>query len=41
MSFYLRQAVSGTRRFPRTMAVFGFLLISGVAHLQTLVNLHQ
>ena len=40
MSFLVRLAKSRTRSFPRTAAVAGFLLLSGAAQLQTLVNLH-
>ena len=40
MSFSVRQAVSGARRFPRILAVFGFMVISGLAQLQSLVNLN-
>ncbi|HST83346.1 MAG TPA: hypothetical protein VLL08_16560 [Kineosporiaceae bacterium] len=40
MSLFVRHTATGTRRFPRTTAVFGFVLFSGLAHLQTLVNLN-
>ena len=44
MSLFARRTVAGSRSFPRcfprTVAVIGFLLISGVAQVQTVVNLH-
>ena len=40
MNFLARTALSRTRSFPRVTAVAGFLLISGLAQLQTVVNLH-
>jgi hypothetical protein len=40
MSFFARRTTSGTRSFPRTIAVLGFVLVSGLAQLQTVVNLH-
>ncbi len=40
MSFFVRHTASSTRSYPRTMVVLGFVLLSGVAQLQTVVNLH-
>jgi hypothetical protein len=40
MSFFVQRTAAETRRFPRTLAVVGFILLSGLAHLQTLVNLN-
>ena len=36
----MRRALTRTQSFPRTTAVIGFLVFSGAAQLQTLVNLH-
>ena len=40
MSFFVRQAAARTRAFPRTVAVAAFVVVSTVAQVQTLVNLH-
>lgn len=40
MSRFARPARSRPRSFPRTTAVLAFLLASGLAQLQTVVNLH-
>jgi len=40
MSFFVRQATARIRAFPRTVTIAAFVVVSSVAQVQTLVNLH-
>ena len=40
MSESVYRVAARTRSFPRTLVVVGFLMVSGLAQLQTVVDLH-